>query len=158
MNRNIQRLNEDLRLAQKKLGAEKIFWPKDGAWIQIKEFELPSNFSQKDTSLLILVPENYGYGGCWRDVFIDPNLKLLDRDGKSYRKLDRKIHGFMEYPYESMSEERKKTFIKQDWFYLCLHDLNSKSSIVGYLFKIKLFLGNPYKDWDSIAKRYKKEA
>lgn len=150
MSRNINRLNTDLQMAQKEFGTDNIFWPSDVNWIKIDGFKLPRNFSHEFTNILILVPNNYGHGGCWRDVFINPELELLDRDGRTYRKLDRDIHGFREYPYASMSEEMRQILEDNQWFYLCLHDYNPRSSITNFLYKVGLFLANPYKDWESI--------
>lgn len=152
MSRDLRRFKIDIKEVVEKYGNEKVFWPKDYSWIYIKEFKLPDNFKESYTDILILVPENYGYGGCFRDIFINPDLNLLDRDGKTYRKLDKDIHGFREFPYMNMSDKMKKKFLHRSWFYLCLHDLDPKSSILNYLFKVKIFLENPYKDWESIKK------
>lgn len=117
---------------------------------------MPNNFKQRRTNLLILVPVNYGYGGCYRDIFLNPDLELLDKEGKNYRKFDRDIHGFRQFPYSSMSDSMKNTFMEKSWFYLCLHDRNPKSSLLNYLYKVHLFLGNPYRDWSAIQANIKK--
>jgi hypothetical protein len=106
--------------------------------------------------MIVLVPENYGHNGCYRDIFVDPGLELLDASGRDYRLLDQQLHGFREYPYSTMSPEAKRIFRERNWFYLCLHDKDPKSSLLNYLFKVKVFLGNPYKDWKSIADGYRK--
>ena len=150
MPRDIKRFNIDVMMASRACGTNNVFWPQDMSWIRINNYELPSNFRERYTNILILIPENYGYGGCFRDIFINPDLELLDRDGKTYRKMDSDIHGFREIPYFSVSPDFKSLLADRNWFYLCLHDKDPKSSIVNYLYKIRLFLSNPYKDWSAI--------
>jgi hypothetical protein len=150
MERNLRRFAKDMDLAIRQYGSNKVSWAKDVSWIHVKDFQLPDNFRQSRTDILILVPDNYGYGGCYRDNFIETDLELLDRDGHSYRMLSSDIHGFREYPYSSMSESMKKILRDRGWFYLCLHDKNPESSLVNYLYKVRLYLGNPYKDWKAI--------
>jgi len=151
MARDIKRLNEDLRLLCNKYGSDRVFWPRDGSWIMVKDFPLPSNFKQKTTNILILVPDNYGYGGCYRDIFISPDLELLDKKGRSYRRFGSDIHGYEEIPYSNLPKELKTQIKNKKWYYLCLHDKNPMSSIINYLFKVSLFLSNPYKDWKAIS-------
>lgn len=127
----------------------------DASFAMVESFKLPVNFKNTYTNIIILVPENYGHGGCFRDIFIDPDLELLNKNGTDYRKMDTDIHGFRRYPYASMSDEMKKIFQDKNWFYLCLHDKNPDSSIINYLDKVKLFLGNPYKNWKAIFEGYK---
>jgi len=151
---DLRRFNIDIRMACEAYGADQVFWARDCSFIWIKNFKLPENFRNAGTNLLILVPESYGHGGCFRDLFLDPDLELLDRDGHGYRKLDRDIHGFREFPYSRMSEDMKKKLQDRNWFYLCLHDKDPKSSVLNYLQKVCIYLGNPYKDWKSITANY----
>lgn len=130
MARDIKRLNKDIMFLCNKYGNHKVFWPKDGSWIIIKGFPLPANFRQKTTNILILVPDNYGYGGCYRDIFIDSDLELLDKEGKTYRKFGRDIHGYDVIPYGHISKELKAKLKNNRWYYLCLHDKNPNSSIM----------------------------
>lgn len=156
MPRDIIRLTIGMKFAEKAYGARNIEWSRDFSWIYVDNFTLPENFRTRSTNILVLVPENYGYGGCYRDIFIDPDLELLDREGRTYRKLDSELHGFLEFPYASMTTEQKQLFRGRDWFYLCLHDLDAEGSLTSYLEKVKLYLGNPYKDWKSISTVYRK--
>ena len=160
MPRDIRRLTIGIKFAEKKYGATNIEWAKDISWIRIHDFKLPENFRQKYTNMLILVPENYGYGGCLKDTFINADLELLDRQGKSYTSFDSKVdpifHGYREFPYSSMTSEQKNIFSGRNWFYLCLHDLDADGSLTSYLEKVQMYLGNPYKDWKSISTVYRK--
>lgn len=156
MPRDIRRLTIAIRFAEKKYGSHNLQWPQDYSWIYVAGLNLPDNCRQAQSDVLILVPENYGYGGCLRDVFIRPDLELLDRDGGSYRKLDTDLHGYREFPYSSMNANQKKIFRERSWAYLCLHDLDPEGSLTSYLDKVKMYLGNPYKDWKSISTAYRK--
>lgn len=154
MTKDIIRFNNDIRMVCGVFGQRNITWTKDASCIRIAQFPLPNNFRQRYTNLLVLVPENYGYGGCFRDIFLAPDLDLLTRDRKNYRRLDTDIHGFRRYPYSAITDEIKEVFIKNNWFYLCLHDKDPKSSILNYLYKVNLFLSNPYKNWAAIENGY----
>ncbi len=156
MPRDIRRLTIGIRFAEKKYGVDNIEWPKDFSWIYVAGFKLPENCQQEYTNILILVPENYGYGGCLRDIFVRRDLELLDRDGRTYRKLDRDLHGYREFPYSSMNAEQKRIFKERSWAYLCLHDLDPEGSLTSYLDKVKMYLENPYKDWKSISTVYRR--
>lgn len=154
MAKDIGRFNNDIRMACGAFGDQHVFWPKDASYVKIDQFPLPGNFRYPRTNIIIIIPENYGYGGCFRDIFLDPDLELLDKDGRSFRRLSGDIHGFRKYPYSSMSDGMKEIFVRRNWFYLCLHDKDSKSCIVNYLYKVNLFLANPYKDWKAIENGY----
>lgn len=158
MPKDIRLLTIGLKFAEKKYGSGNIAWPKDFSWIYIDGFKLPENFRAgvSITDLLILVPENYGYGGCFRDIFMDPELELLDREGTGYRKLGTDLHGFREFPYPTMTAEQKKVFRERSWAYLCLHDGNPDGTLTSYLDNVSMYLAYPYKDWKSISTVYKK--
>lgn len=153
---NKQRLMLDIQTAQKKFGHENVLWAPDCSWVMINRFELPDNFSHFDTSIIILIPATYGYGGCYRDVFINRNLEVLSKDGGTYEKLGNHLHYFDKYPYSSMTNEMKSAFEKRDWGYLCLHDHSPNSGIVNYLYKIRLYLANIHKNWKAIFEGYQK--
>lgn len=153
---NKKRFAKDIKMTEMQYGLDKVRWAKDLSWVRINNFELPDNFKQSFTNILILVPANYGYGGLFRDIFIDPDLEVLAKDGKTYEKLGKHLHYFEQYPYQSMTEQMKNEFKKNNWGYLCLHDQNPESRIVDYLFKVRLYLGNIHKDWQAIYEKYRK--
>lgn len=151
------RFAKDIQLTEKKYEAENVYWAADLSWVRINNFRLPDNFRHSKTNILILVPANYGSGGRFRDIFIDPDLELLAKDGKTYERLGKHLHYFEKYPYQSMKEDMKTQFENNNWGYLCLHDQNPESSIVNFLFKVSLFLGNIHKDWKTIYEKYRKQ-
>lgn len=155
MSKKVRRFKTDLKILCEEYGRERIFWPDDASWVMVAGFNLPQNFKQTQTNILILIPDNYGYGGCFEDNFIDPHLQLLDKSGKKYRKLSSDIHGFRKCPYSRIPDRLKEELMKKDWLYLCVHDTDPQSSLSNYLFKVNLYLSNPYKDWSKISAGYK---
>ena len=157
MSKNINRLVKDLKMTIEAYDKNKIFWASDYSWIEIKDFKLPHNFKKQYTNILILIPDNYGYGGTFNDIFIDTGLEVLDKEGRKYETLDSRLHFFGEYPYNRMSKEMRQELVRKKWGYLCIHDKNPESTILNYLFKVRLYLENIHKDWDSISKYYKNQ-
>lgn len=153
---NKTRFVMDMQIAEEKYGKHNIKWAADYSWIRVDDFELPENFKQTHTNILILVPANYGYGGCYRDIFINNGLELLSKDGNFYEKLGTHLHYYEKFPYPWMTEEKKKEIKDKQWGYLCLHDQNPNSGLVNYLYKADLFLGNIHKEWKKIYEGYRK--
>lgn len=154
---NKKRLAMDIQIAENELGPNRVLWAPDLSWVYIKEFSLPDNFMDFRTNILILVPATYGYGGRFRDIFINRDLEVLSKDGRTYEKLGKHLHYFDKYPYASMTEEMKEKFVINKWGYLCVHDGSADSGVLNYLYKVKLYLANIHKDWKAIYEKYTKK-
>lgn len=154
--RDNKRINAEIKLACAIYGERNVLWASDGSWIMIIKFPLPPNMNKDFTNIIVIIPENYGYGSPLRDCFIDPELRALNPRTKQWEEIP---HYYQKYPYTTIPISSKEEFEKKGWRYLCIHEKNwhpKKSNIVTYLRSVEIFLSDPFKDWNALFESYHK--
>ncbi len=148
--RDRQRIQAECQLLERNYGADRAFWSSNYDWMLIDNFRLPPNYNQQFCRVLVLVPEHYGYGQPYRDLFTTTGLRL--RHGGGWRQLP---HYFESFPYDSLSAELVKELRDKKWSYLCLHPDNWKvtDNILTFMVQVYTFLSNPFYDWDHTGQR-----
>jgi len=134
---NTQRVNEELRLLES-VAPGKVDWTEDLNYVRIRDYRLPSGYKPETTNVLIVVPDNYGFGVPLRESYIDPNIRL-QRGGR-----------WTEIPHYF---DKEKTFAKtkrarlKGWRFMCVEFDRWKSgdSFLTYLDGLRLFLSDPYR-------------
>jgi len=143
--RDISRLNAEVQLLQGVFGPERVWWSPDYRWIYIDGFQLPPNLNQRETEVLIFVPENYGYGQPYQYLFVAPALKVWHQG-----RLREFPHYFKRFPYRGMEEARVQELLDKGWTYLCVHQKkwDPNSNVLTFLEQARLLLSDPFRDWE----------
>lgn len=136
MARNVRRINAELGLLQRRQGAERVFWPGDLSWILVRGRDLPPGLNRGATDMLVIVPDGYGYGVPYRELYVDPELRLL-RGGR----LLEIPHYFDGNGYAPTVDVRRK-----GWRYLCLHmdGWLRGDNVLTFLKQVEVFLSDPF--------------
>lgn len=148
--RDITLLNGEIAMAQKRFGPQRIRWGKNYLWVMIYEFPLPpGKYNQAHTNLLVLVPENYGYGQPYRDAFVSPGLKAR------HRGYDEDLpHYYDRYPYSRGDvQAQADELVRKGWAYICLHQSCWKRGhdhLLSFLDQLYVFLDNIF-EWDRLV-------
>jgi len=152
--RDNKRINAEIKLACQVYGVNHVLWAPDGSWIKISAFPLPPNLNMKITEIIIIFPEQYGYGAPLRDCFVNPDLKAWNPKTNQLVELP---HYYQQYPYTKPPIGSKEEFVRKQWRYLCIHEKNwhpQKSNIVTFLQYVNFFLSDPLRDWKSLFESY----
>ena len=139
--RNIRRIQAEIALLCQVLGEEAVTWSPDYSWVMIEGVKLPPNYNKKVTNVLILIPENYGYGEPLQDLFVDPNLKIIV-DGK-----EKDIPHYFPNRNSGVAKRFRKHYGK-NWRYLCLKQERwdpKRDHLLGYLNQLYTFLSDPFR-------------
>lgn len=140
--RNISRLNAEIKLLCTRYGEENVTWARDYSWVKIDGVELPATLNKTHTNILILIPENYGYGEPIKDCFIDPEIKIRYRG--EWREIP---HYFPDNPFRN---SKFKAQYGRNWRYMCLHQRGwdpKRDTILGYLNQLYTYLSDPFR-WE----------
>ncbi len=138
--REIRRLNAELQLLTKVYGDDRVSWPLNQDWVMIRDFPLPAGWNVKTTDIVVILPDNYGYGEPLKHCFVDPRLRYLH--GGQWKKID---HYFDSEGGHTPNPE----FNKNGWRYLCLHmtEWKKDSWIQNYLDAVTTYLSDPFAQW-----------
>jgi len=134
---NTPRVNEELRLLES-VAPGKVDWTEDLKFVRIRDYRLPAGYHPGTTNVLIVVPENYGFGVPLRESYIDPNIRLM-KDGE-----------WVEIPHYFDSDKtfsRTKRARLKGWRYMCVefNRWNPGDTFLTYLDGLRLFLSDPYR-------------
>lgn len=152
--RDNKRINAEIKLACRVYQNKNVLWAPDGVWIKISGFPLPPNLDKKETEIIVIFPDNYGYGAPLRDCFVNPDLKAWNRITNQWEDIP---HYFQEYPYTTIPIGSKQEFARKKWRYLCIHEYNwhpKRSNVITFLKCVTLFLNDPFKDWQDVFQSY----
>lgn len=139
--RNIGRINAEIKLLMDNYEHQQIRWAADYSWIRIIKFKMPGNINFKTSEVLIIVPENYGYGEPFKDCFIKYGLRVWHPAQ----------HQWVEIPHYFDKENGVNKYYNKDWRYMCIHQegwIPEKDNIIKYLNQVYTFLCNPFRDWN----------
>lgn len=138
--RDTGRLNAELKLLTKVYGDDRVSWPLNQDWVMIRDFPLPAGWNVKTTDIVVILPDNYGYGEPLKHCFVDPALRY--RHNSKWEK----IPHYFDSPD---GHSPKREFNKQGWRYLCLHMMEWKkdSWIQNYLDAVTTYLSDPFAQW-----------
>ena len=138
--RDTGRLNTELQLLTKVYGDDRVSWPLNQDWVMIRDFPLPAGWNVKTTDIVVILPDNYGYGEPLKHCFVDPRLRYLH--GGQWKKID---HYFDSEGGHTPNPE----FNKNGWRYLCLHmtEWKKDSWIQNYLDAVTTYLSDPFAKW-----------
>ena len=151
---DIHRMNAEIRMLQNHFGQDSLLWHPDYRWVMVKGFPLPEGLNRTATAIVVLIPEQYGYGAPLRDAFIDPKLTARNPEKGCYEKIP---HYFKEYPYTRIELGSKAEWTKKGWQYICIHKkkvAGNGSGILSYLKSVYIFLSNPFHDWEEMFGGY----
>lgn len=143
--RDVDRIKAEIKLLEAEYGAERIVWATDYSWIEIKNWRLPPGYNATQINVLVLVPDNYGYGLPYRDFFVPDGLRL--RHNGSWTDIP---HNFHKFPYQDLLESNLVNELQRnDWSYQCLHPdhWESSNNIITYLSQVYTFLSDPFAPW-----------
>jgi hypothetical protein len=138
--RNIRRIETEIELLCKVFGEEAVTWSPDYSWVMVQGVKLPPKYNKRATNVLILIPENYGYGEPLQDLFVDPDLKII---------VNGKPEDIPHY-FPKRGSGLAKRFQKQygkNWRYLCLKQEQwdpKRDHLLGYLNQLYTFLSDPF--------------
>src|SRR5438552_2048072 len=110
--KNTARITAELKLLCRLYGESSIYWAPDYSWIEIKRLPLPEGLSKPATNVLIVVPDRYGYGVPLRELYVDPDLRVLWNG--AWREIPHYFDGGRQYAPNRDARDR-------NWRYLCLH-------------------------------------
>lgn len=139
--RNIGRLNAEVTLLMSKYEQRTIHWASNYSWILIKKFKMPGNVNAVTSEVLVIVPENYGYGEPYKDCFITAGLRVWHPTQ----------YHWVEIPHYFDKENAINKYYDKDWRYMCIHQNGwnpAKDHIITYLNQVYTFLCNPFRDWN----------
>jgi len=133
--RNTARINAELKLLQRVYGDDRIEWAPDGSWIKIAAVPLPRGLNKAASNMLIIIPDQYGYGVPLRELYVDPELRI--RDGGRW----------VEIPHYFAGYAPTETALAKNWRYLCLHALRWErgDSVVTFLNQVFTYLSDPFR-------------
>ena len=137
------RIRAEIKLLEQLYGRNRVVWAPDHSWIMITDWKLPPNYNASKVNIIILVPDQYGYGTCYSDSFVPAGLRLRRNGGWVVPP-----HYFEEYSF--LRSEFVKELQRNRWSYLSVHPANwsSSNNITTYLTQVYTFLSNPFDDWD----------
>jgi molybdopterin/thiamine biosynthesis adenylyltransferase len=69
-------VTRDVRLLTARFGEDAVVWAADYSWITVAGFSLPPGLDARSTNLLVMVPDGYGYGVPYRELYVDPGLRV----------------------------------------------------------------------------------
>jgi len=144
--KDIDRIRAEIKLLEEVYSRERIVWSPDYSWIMIEDWRLPPKYNATHVSIIILVPDQYGYGPSYRDFFVPKGLQTRNNGG--WTSLP---HYFDRYPYQNLLEsELVSELQRQGWSYVCVHPehWNSSDNITTFLTQVYTFLSNPFVSWD----------
>lgn len=108
--RNLKRLKAEIELCEQVYGKDRVFWSSDYNWVQINRIKLPPGFNQKETNLLIIIPDFYQYGVGLEEAYINPGLKM-NQGGK-----------WVDVPhYFSNRYSHFNKYVDKGWCWVCVH-------------------------------------
>jgi hypothetical protein len=131
--RNLHRLNAELLLLEQAYGEVRVSWPASYQWVMIQDYPLPLGYNKPTTNLIVIIPENYGYGPALQYCFVDRDLR---RNG----------HLLPHYFLEGDVAPGASQFYQKDWAFLCVHPEKwdpKRHNILTYLRQVDLFLSDP---------------
>ncbi len=138
--RDIGLLSGEIALARAML-KDKVVWAPDYSWIGIDGFNLPPSMSQPATRVLVIVPENYGYGEPYKDCFIDPGLRVRHPVSGQW----------VEVPHYFDRNGLRHATYARGWRYMCIHQnewRRGRDNICAYLKQVYTYLSNPFWTWE----------
>ncbi|HOF41466.1 MAG TPA: E2/UBC family protein [Candidatus Hydrogenedentes bacterium] len=138
--RDIRRLNAELQLLMTMYGNDRVSWPRTQNWVMIRDFPLPAGWNFKTSDIVVILPDNYGFGEPLKHCFVDPALRFLHNG--NWKKIDHYFdseRGYTPHP----------EFNAKGWRYLCLHmkTWTPDSWVQTYLDAITTFLSDPFAGW-----------
>jgi len=139
--RNIGRLNAEIKFLMAYYGQQQIWWPDNYSWIRIEKFKMPCNINSVSSEVLVIVPENYGYGEPYKDCFIKAGLRVWHPTQ----------YHWVEIPHYFDKENAVNKYYDKNWRYMCIHQDGwnpAKDNIMTYLNQVYTFLCNPFRDWN----------
>ena len=144
--KDLRRIQAECQLLERNYGTDRVYWATNLDWVLIDDFRLPPSYNQQSSRVLVLMPEHYGYGQPYRDLFISTGLLLWHRG--QWKQLP---HYFEKFPYSSLNDEFVDELRDKNWSYLCLHPDNWKTTdnILTFLVQVYTFLCDPFHDWDN---------
>jgi len=149
--RDIDRIKAEIKLLEGEYGPERIVWAPDYSWIEIGNWKLPPKYNATQVGILVLVPEQYGYGAYYRDFFVPHGLRV--RHDGDWTRLP---HYFDKFPYWSLVKNNLVSELqRQGWSYVCVHPehWSSSDNIATFLTHVYTFLSNPFADWENYLQR-----
>ena len=139
--RNIGRLNAEIKFLMAYYGQQQIWWPDNYSWIRIEKFKMPCNINSVSSEVLVIVPENYGYGEPYKDCFIKAGLRVWHPTQ----------YHWVEIPHYFDKENAVNKYYDKNWRYMCIHQDGwnpETDNIMTYLNQVYTFLCNPFRDWN----------
>lgn len=135
--RHTARITAELRLLCAAYGEQAVTWAPDYSWVQVEGFRLPPGYNATVTNVLVMIPDSYGYGVPYRELYVDPGLRFW-RGG-----------AWVEIPHYFDDEKRfapNPLVRARNWRYLCLHmkAWRPHENILTFLKQVELFLTNPF--------------
>ena len=135
-----RRLNAELQLLMTMYGNDRVSWPRTQNWVMIRDFPLPAGWNFKTSDIVVILPDNYGFGEPLKHCFVDPALRFLHNG--NWKKIDHYFdseRGYTPHP----------EFNAKGWRYLCLHmkTWTPDSWVQTYLDAITTFLSDPFAGW-----------
>ena len=144
--KDAKRIRAEIKLLEAAYGRDSVVWSPDYSWIMVQDWRLPPEYNSDRVNIIILVPDQYGYGPSYRDFFVPKGLRR--RRNGNWTSLP---HYFDRFPYQSMlRSELVSELQRQGWSYVCVHPVhwNSTDNITTFLTQVYTFLSAPFADWD----------
>lgn len=147
--KDINRVKAEIKLLEKVYGRKRVTWSPDYSWVMLADWKLPPKYNATHINIIVLVPDQYGYGPCYRDFFVPRGLKT--RRKGSWVDLP---HYFDRYPYQDLLRSGLVSELqRQSWSYVCVHPEHwaPSDNITTFLTQVYTFLSSPFTDWDKEA-------
>jgi hypothetical protein len=139
--RNISRVEMEIKIACATFGSDRVQWARDYSWIRILRWETPPTINRPRTNILVIVPENYGYGEPFKDCFVDEGLEVWEEGRRRWVRI----------PHYFPAPAGVNEYYEEGWRYLCVHQMiwnPSRDNIITYLNQVYTFLSDPFRDWE----------
>jgi hypothetical protein len=135
--RHAQRITAELRLLAAVHGGEAVVWAPDYSWVTVRDFPLPPGLSASASNVLVVVPDGYGYGVPYKELYVDPALRVWHEG--SWQEIPHYFDGAGRYAPTPEIRSR-------NWRYLCLHMAGWRpgDNILTFLKQVELFLADPF--------------
>ncbi|MBI2525332.1 MAG: hypothetical protein HYV93_05055 [Candidatus Rokubacteria bacterium] len=135
--RHTQRITTELRLLVAVHGADAVVWAPDYSWVTVEGFPLPPGLTVRATNLLVMIPDGYGHGVPYKELYVDPALRVWHAG--AWREIPH-------YFDEARRYAPTPTVRSRNWRYLCLHmdGWRPADNILTFLKQVELFLSDPF--------------
>ena len=141
--RDVNRIRAEIKLLEAAYGRDSVVWSPDYSWIMVQDWRLPPEYNSDRVNIIILVPDQYGYGPSYNDCFVPAGLRIRQED--RWTSLP---HYFEKFAF--VRSQLVNELQRQGWSYVSVHPTHwgPSSNITTFLTQVYTFLSAPFADWD----------